>query len=371
MIISMKNIKTVFYESLSKLNAPFQQDYQAFFSEKLNQGWFVLGESVQNFEQEFALFCQTNHTIGVASGLDALLLALKVYDFPKNSEVIVPSNTYIATILAIIQAGLIPVLVEPKLDSYNIDSDKILEKITDKTVAILPVHLYGLPCEMPKILAIAKEYNLRVIEDAAQAHGATIDGKKIGSFGDMTAFSFYPTKNLGALGDAGAITTPDADIAQKLRTLRNYGSQKKYYNDEIGYNSRLDEIQAGFLSIKLKKLDEITTHKQKLAFLYNQYLRPSYIRPIEPQGYTHVYHIYNIRHTERDKLKQYLAENGIATEIHYPVPPVLQKGYANIFKGIETPISNQIHNTTLSLPCSYAHTEEDILYVIDIMNKFV
>lgn len=366
----MKNTKKVFYEDLHKLNLSFQDDYQKFFNEKLNEGWFIMGKALQSFEINFASYCQAKYSIGVASGLDALLLALKSFEFKPNSEVIVPSNTYIATILSILQAGLQPILVEPNLDTYNIDSNKIIESITSNTIAIMPVHLYGLSCEMTQIQEIAKNYNLKIIEDAAQAHGAMYKNQKIGSFGDFTAFSFYPTKNLGALGDAGALTTNDEDLANKIKILRNYGSNQKYHNQEIGYNSRLDELQAGFLNIKLQKLDDINNHKRKIANLYKTYLKDEFIKPVEKENFYHVYHIYNIRHKKRNELRNYLLEYNINTEIHYPIAPINQIGYKNILKNFSTPIANLIHETTLSLPCSYAHTEEDIFYVIEVMNKF-
>jgi len=306
----------------------------------------------------------------VANGLDALEIALRSFDFPTGSEVIVPSNTYIATILSIFEASLNPVLVEPDITTYNIDPQKIEEKITEKTVAIMIVHLYGKCCDMGPILALAKKRGLRVIEDCAQAHGARYQGQVAGSFGDAGAFSFYPTKNLGALGDAGAITTTDSERAKTFRKFRNYGSEVKYYNDIIGKNSRLDELQAGFLQIKLKRLDEIILHKRALADLYHEQLKDDFIKPVRDERFFDTYHIYNIRHPRRDELKAYLLKSGVKTEIHYPVPPHKQKATKDFFAGQGYPLSEEIHATTLSLPISFSHTEDDIMRVIALMNAF-
>ncbi|PVY39038.1 DegT/DnrJ/EryC1/StrS family aminotransferase [Pontibacter virosus] len=357
------------YENLYWLNKPFFEDYKQSFEETLNSGWYVLGKSVSDFENEFASYCHVDHCIGVANGLDALILSLKAFDFPKNKEVLVPSNTYIATILAILHAGLKPVLVEPDIRTYNIDPDKIEEKITKDTVAIMVVHLYGKCCEMDRIMKLAAAHNLKVVEDCAQAHGATQHGKIVGSFGDFGAFSFYPTKNLGALGDAGAITTTSDELTEKVRALRNYGSRIKYINDYIGYNSRLDEVQAGFLSKKLKRLDEINAHKRRLANAYLELLSDRVTKPVVEEGYFDVYHIFNIRTPKRDQLKEYLMEQGIKTEIHYPIPPHQQKGLAGVFEG-SFPISEEIHATTLSLPISFFHTEEDMAQIAEAINTF-
>lgn len=359
------------YEDLYQLNKPFFTEYEQAFQKVLHSGWYILGEEVKKFESEFAQYCQTKHSVGVANGLDALILAIRAFNFPEGSEIIVPSNTYIATILSIVQCNLKPILVEPKIDTYNINPALIEESITPRTVAIMPVHLYGKACEMDKILAIATKNNLKVIEDAAQAHGAKIGNKAIGSFGDITCFSFYPTKNLGALADAGAITTNSEELAEKVKALRNYGSKIKYYNDIVGYNSRLDEMQAAFLNIKLKYLDKIILHKQKIAQLYFENLKDDFIKPCKQEGYFDVFHIFNIRHEKRDKLREYLLKNHIKTEIHYPVPPHRQKAMQDILSlNAKYPIAEEIHQTTLSLPCSYCHTLEDIEYVIETLNKF-
>jgi dTDP-4-amino-4,6-dideoxygalactose transaminase len=359
------------YENLGKLNAPFIEKYKEKFSAILEKGWFILGDEVSQFEKEFAQYCGARYCVGVANGLDALVLSLKACDFPEKSEILVPSNTYIATILAIINAGHIPVLVEPKINTYNIDENLIEKKITLKTKAIMPVHLYGRLCNMAAIVEIADKYNLRIVEDAAQAHGASLNGKRAGSWGDFTAFSFYPTKNLGSLGDAGAVTTNNESYAEKIKTLRNYGSKKKYYNELAGVNSRLDEIQAGFLRIKLQSLDKINSHKNKLAAIYNNELSETkFIKPSVDNNYFHVYHIYIIRHDERDKLKNYLEKKGIKTDIHYPIAPNKQKAMSGILDGQESPIADEIHATTLSLPISFCHTEEDVLSVCKALKEF-
>ncbi|NOZ45325.1 MAG: DegT/DnrJ/EryC1/StrS family aminotransferase, partial [Chlorobi bacterium] len=341
------------------------------FSDSISKGWYILGEKVKKFETEFANYCSTDYCVGVASGLDAIFLALKALNLPKKSEVIVPSNTYIASILAIIHAGLKPVLVEPNIETYNIDPLLIQEKITIDTKAILVVHLYGKLCNMNLIKDIANKFDLKIIEDCAQAHGARYKTRLAGSFGDIGAFSFYPTKNLGCLGDGGAITTSNDKLMEKIVKLRNYGSSKKYINDLIGFNSRLDEIQAGFLSIKLKKLAHINNHKRKLAHIYLKYLKDDFIKPIVQENYFDVYHIFNIRHSKRDSLKNYLLKNNIKTEIHYPIPPHKQKALSNtFFHNQDFPISDKIHKTTLSLPISFFHNESDIYRVVDIMNKY-
>ncbi|OUT13780.1 aminotransferase [Campylobacter concisus] len=354
------------YENLRLANEKLFNKYKESFNDFLNSGWFILGDQVKKFEENFASFCNVKHCIGVASGLDALILAIDACNFPKNSEIIVPSNTYIATILAIVRNGFKPILVEPDINTYNIDPNRIEEKITKNTRAIIVVHLYGKACDMDKICSIANQYDLKIIEDVAQAHGAKFKDKMVGGFG-IGCFSFYPTKNLGALGDAGAITTNDENLAKIFRSLRNYGSAIKYYNDELGYNSRLDEIQAGFLSAKLEILDDITDHKRELAKIYLENLDDRFIKPVVDKDYFDVYHVFNVRHKNRDELKSYLLENGVKTEIHYPLAPHRQRSMRGIIEG-QYPISEEIHNTTLSLPISYFHKKEDILKICDIMN---
>jgi len=364
----MKDINMIEYENLKKVNEKLFERYHDSFDEFIKSGWYILGDNVSKFEKEFASFCGTNYCVGVASGLDALILAIDAFSFPKGSEVIVPSNTYIATIMAIVRNGFKPVLVEPDIKTYNIDPKKIEEKITSKTKAILLVHLYGKSCDMDSITKIANKYSLEIIEDCAQAHGAMFNKQKVGTFG-VGCFSFYPTKNLGSLGDAGAITCSDEQYMKKIKSLRNYGSSIKYYNDDLGYNSRLDEIQAGFLSIKLKVLDEITNHKRELAEIYLENLDDRFIKPVVNNDYFDVYHIFNIRHKKRDEIKEYLLQNNIKTEIHYPLAPHKQKAMQGLIEG-EYPISEEIHNTTLSLPISYCHTNDDVISVCKVLNRF-
>ncbi|MGD1008172.1 MAG: DegT/DnrJ/EryC1/StrS family aminotransferase [Ignavibacteriaceae bacterium] len=358
------------YENLGNVNKSFFDEYVKSFKNTLNSGWFILGNNVQKFEAEFANYINSKYCVGVASGLDALIFSLKAFDFEKDSEVIVPSNTYIATILSILHCGLKPVLVEPDINTYNIDPSKIEEKISSATKAIMVVHLYGKPGNMDPIIELTKKYKLKLIEDCAQSHGAKYKGKLTGTFGDFGAFSFYPTKNLGALGDAGAVLSDDENLITTIKRLRNYGSDVKYYNEIVGYNSRLDEIQAGFLLVKLKKLDEINKHKRKLAQLYLDNLKEDFIKPHVDNDYYDVYHIFNIRHEKRDVLKEYLLKNEIKTDIHYPIPPHKQKAMEGFIIGKEFPISEEIHKTTLSLPISYSHTEKEIYRVVEVLNKF-
>ena len=358
------------YEDLRKVNERFLAGYEKAIAGVLSSGWYILGSAGEKFERAFADYCGVQHCIGVASGLDALIISLKLFRIKPGAEVIVPSNTYIATILSIVHCGLVPVLVEPDIKTYNIDPEKIEDAITSKTAVIMPVHLYGKMCPMDEIIEIADRHGLKVIEDCAQAHGSEYKNRKAGTFGHCNAFSFYPTKNLGALGDAGAIVTNDSDLARQARMFRNYGSNRKYYNEVIGYNSRLDEIQAAFLSVKLKELDDINRHKRKLAGIYLKNIRDPFIKPEVKKDSFDIYHIFNIRHAGRDRLKQYLLDHGIKTEIHYPVPPHKQKALRNIFGGQSYPISEEIHSTTLSLPISYGHKQEDIYHVIETLNGF-
>ena len=358
------------YENLQKVNAGFEKAFKVKLKEFLTKGWYILGTEVSAFEKEFASFCGAKYCIGVANGLDALVLGIKALDFPEKSEIIVPSNTYIATILSIINAGHIPVLAEPDPVTCNLDPSLIFDKITANTKAILAVHLYGQAAQMDQICDIANKRGLEIIEDCAQAHGATFKGKMVGTFGKIGAYSFYPTKNLGALGDAGAIITNDEELYQKIQALRNYGSAVKYQNKYIGYNSRLDELQAAFLNVKLPCLDLINKHKRKLAALYTSRLTNKVMKPVEIADSFGVYHIYNIRSDQRDELKSYLLIKGIQTEIHYPVTPARQEGYRHYFNGEQFPISEEIHATTLSLPISYSTSEEEVEEVIEAVNKF-
>lgn len=359
------------YENLSLTNKMFEDEYKVSFCKFVEKGWYILGEEVKSFEQEFASYIGTKHCIGLASGLDALIIAFECLKLPKGSEVLVPSNTYIASILAIVKAGLTPIMVEPDIETYNINPDELEKKLTSKTKAVLVVHLYGKSCQMDKNCDFCKKYNLKLVEDCAQSHGAKFKGKMTGSFGDAGAFSFYPTKNLGALGDAGAICTNNDELAEIARAWRNYGSEKHYHNKYTGINSRLDEIQASFLRIKLQHIEEITEKKRKLAQMYlNGLNKNKFILPKVDEDYFDVYHIFEIRTEKRDELKQYLLNNGIKTEIHYPVAPKNQEGYKGILDMQETPLAEEIASTILSLPISFGTREEDVKYIIDIMNKF-
>lgn len=359
------------YENLARLNMPFNIEFKSAFSDVLDKGNFILGHQLELFEKEFAEYNSIKYCVGVSNGLDAIILALKALNLPTDSEVIVPANTYVATILAIIACNLKPILVEPDIATYNIDAEKIECKITAKTKVLLVVHLYGKMCNMDRILEIKNKYNLFLVEDCAQAHGAMFKNKLAGTFGELGAFSFYPTKNLGALGDAGGIICNNEGYKNTLMQLRNYGSNRKYYNDIIGYNNRMDEMQAAFLRIKLRHLNSMNQHRNRLAKLYSDNLSTEYTLPQKDDNYYDVFHIFNIRHIDRNNLQKYLLENEIGTVIHYPVPPHKQNALKDVFFDEEYQITNVIHDTTLSLPCSVCHTEDEILCVIDITNKYV
>ena len=364
------------YENLHRLNKPYMEAYKESFADVLERGWFILGKNVETFEREFAEYLGVKHFIGLASGLDALEIPLKCADFEPLSEVIVPSNTYIATINAVLNSGHIPVYVEPDINTYNIDPKRIEEKITSRTRAIMVVHLYGKSCEMAAITALCEKYNLLLIEDCAQSHGATFEGKMTGTFG-VGAFSFYPTKNLGALGDAGGIATNDETLYKKIKAWRNYGSNVKYYNEYIGANSRLDEVLAGFLSIKLKDLNRLTERKNEISKLYLNNLKSDFILPTVDARLYNAYHIFPIRHEKREILRGYLADNGIKTEVHYPVAPCNQNSIKTFFAKHNLKLheedfvlSREIHATEISLPCSQIHSNEDIFRVVEILNGF-
>ncbi len=359
---------------LQKINQQYQEQFQKKMELVLDKGWFILGDEVRAFESNFADYCGSGHCIGVGNGLDALVLIFKGYiqlgKLQKGDEVIVPANTYIASILAILQANLVPVLVEPKLETYNINPDLIQHKISSKTKAILAVHLYGQLAEMDVINAIAKQNNLLVIEDAAQSHGAVSNHKKAGNLSDAAAFSFYPGKNLGALGDAGAITTNDDDLAKVLFALRNYGSEQKYHNEYIGVNSRLDEIQAAFLNVKLPHLDSENKIRQSIAKRYlSEIKNEKLILPTCDLSGNHVFHLFVVRTAERDKLQVYLKDNNIETIIHYPIPPHQQKAIAD-WNSLSYPITEKIHQEVVSLPISPVMTKDEVDYVITVLNKY-
>ena len=357
------------YENLRRANASFMDGYKAAFDKVLDSGWFIMGEEVKAFEREFAAYCGTSACVGVANGLDALCLALKAFSFRPGSEVLVPSNTYIATILAIVSAGMVPVPVEPDIRTCQIDPSKIEDRVTPRTVAVMIVHLYGKMCDMDPILSLCRSHGLKLIEDCAQAHGAAYKGKRAGSFGDINAFSFYPTKNLGCLGDGGAVTTNDLDLAARVRAIGNYGSRVRYQNEVLGTNSRLDEVQAAFLRVKLRRLDEINGHKRTLAAAYLRGIGEGYILPAVEEGFFDVYHVFNLRHPQRDRLKSWLLKRGIATDIHYPVSPNRQPALRGVLDEA-CPISEEIHATTLSLPISFCHTEDDIGVVCEALRDF-
>lgn len=331
-----------------------QTDINEAVTRVLASGWYVLGEEVDHFETAFAAYCGSAHAVGLASGLDALHLGLRALGIGEGDEVIVPSNGYIATWLGVSIAGATPVPVEPDMATHNIDPSLIEAAITPRTRAIVALHLYGLPADLGQIMGIARRYNLRVVEDAAQAHGARYRGEKIGQHGDVVAWSFYPSKNLGALGDAGAVTTNDADVAERIRILRNYGSQERYVNKVRGINSRLDPIQAAVLKVKLDHLDSWNAHRSKIAALYRERLAnvPGVILPIEPEGCQSAWHLFVVRVQQRQRLQEALNKTGIGTQVHYPIPPHMQEAYADLgFTPDNFPVARQLADEVLSLPC--------------------
>ena len=331
-------------------------------------------KSIENeiFEDSFSQYCETKYCVGTGNGLDALMLSLKALGVGKGDEVIVPSNTFIATALAVTYTGAVPVFVEPDIRTFNIDPARIESSITKKTKALMPVHLYGQACDMDSILVLAKKYHLYVIEDCAQAHGAIYKGRKVGTFGDIAGFSFYPGKNLGALGDAGAVVTKHRELAEKVRALGNYGSDYKYHHIYQGNNSRLDELQAAFLTAKLPHLDRMNEERRKIAALYTAGIQnPKVEVPFVPEACTPVWHIYGIRCAERDALEKHLRDRGISTNKHYPIPIHLQECYRELgFHQGDFPVAEEISATELSIPMYYGMTEEEIQYVIDAINEF-
>jgi dTDP-4-amino-4,6-dideoxygalactose transaminase len=360
---------------LHKINKPHEHAFHDRMQAVLDKGWFILGDEVKKFENAFAEYCGATCCIGVGNGLDALTLILKAYvelgRLRAGDEVIVPANTYIATILAIMQAGLVPVPAEPDPSTFNLDPEEFRRKITSKTKAVMPVHLYGRLADMHAINRIAKENNVLVIEDAAQAHGAiTTDGFRAGNLGDAAGFSFYPGKNLGALGDAGAVATNDEQLAEMIRSLRNYGSKIKYYNDHIGVNSRLDELQAAFLNVKLPHLD---AENEQRKIIVNRYLseigNPKIILPEYDGGRHHVFHLFVIRTEKRDALQSYLTENGVETLIHYPVPPHRQKALPE-WNHFSFPVTEKIHREVLSIPISPVMSITEADTVINLLNRY-
>lgn len=360
------------FVSFRPLEKELNTQLRAAFDRVLERSWYIDGKEDADFEAAFAKFCHTDYCVGVGNGLDALMLVLRALEIGAGDEVIVPSNTYIATALAVTYVGAKPVLVEPDIRTYNIDPAKIEEKITANTKAIMPVHLYGQPCDMDPIMAIAKKHGLYVIEDCAQAHGATYKGQIIGSFGDAAGFSFYPGKNLGALGDAGAVTTSNEDIAKKVRALGNYGSDYKYHHIYKGCNSRLDELQAAFLAAKLPIMDKVNDNRRATAAKYMAGIQNDLIElPYVMEGTNPVWHIFAVRCSERDRLAAFLQEKGLGINKHYPIAIHLQDCYKDLgLNEGDLPIAEEISATQLSLPMYYGMTEEEIQYVIDCVNAF-
>lgn len=349
----------------------YQEEFEQKALEVLRSGWYVLGKEVSSFEEEFAAYTGARYCVGLASGLDALWMAFRILGIGAGDEVIVQGNTYIASVMGITMNGATPVFVEPD-DYYQINTAKIEEKITDRTKAILVVHLYGQATDMKPVVELCQKYDLRLVEDCAQSHGACFEGQMTGTFGDIGCFSFYPSKNLGAFGDGGAIVTNDEQIAKDMKVYRNYGSEKRYYNKVVGTNSRLDEIQAGLLRVRLSHMDEMTKEKQKIAERYRKELdNPKFTLPPLMEGATHVYHQFVIRSKERDALIDYLNEKEIGTIIHYPIPPHLAEAYAYLgFKEGDFPMTESLAKEVLSIPMYNGMTEEEQTYVIEALNAF-
>lgn len=359
---------------LKSLNARYQQELKDACARVIDSGWYIMGNELAEFENEFANYCGVKHAIGVANGLDALILVLRAWKelgkLQAGDEVIVQANTYIASILAITANDLVPVLVEPNPFSYNLDPEHVRAAITSKTKAILPVHLYGQLSPMPELLAISNEHQLLVLEDCAQAHGAEIDGRRAGNWGHAAGFSFYPGKNLGALGDGGAVTTNDDELALTIKALRNYGSHKKYENIYQGLNSRLDEIQAAMLRVKLRYLEADTQRRQAIATQYCSFITNKAIQlPQIKDPLSHVWHLFVVQSSKRDELQRYLADAGIQTLIHYPIPPHKQQAYSE-WNQLSLPVTEQIHQQVLSLPMDPTMSDEDVARVIDVLNGF-
>ena len=359
---------------LKKINAQYEIELKEACSRVIDSGWYILGNEVTEFEKEFATYCETEHCLGVANGLDALVLILRAYIemgiMQKGDEVIVPSNTYIASILAISENGLTPILVEPNIDTFNLDPTLIEQAVTDKTKAILTVHIYGQVTGMDELNAIAKKHNLKVIEDCAQAHGALYKGKKVGSLGDAAGFSFYPGKNLGALGDGGAVTTNDRELATTIAALRNYGSHEKYKNLYKGMNSRLDEIQAAMLRVKLRYLDNEIQARQTVAKAYLEGINNQFIElPVVEDVNAHVWHLFVIKTTQRVELAQHLNDNGVQSLIHYPIPPHKQDAYQE-WREESFPVSEEIHKKVLSIPISSVISGTAVASIINLINTF-
>ncbi len=360
------------FVSFLPMERELDHELRGAFERVFKASWYIEGTEGRTFESAFAAYCGMKHCVGVGNGLDALMLVLKALGIGAGDEVIVPSNTYIATALAVTYVGAKPVFVEPKIETFNIDPERIEAAISEKTKAVIPVHLYGQACDMDSILAITREYGLKVIEDCAQAHGAKYRGGVVGSFGDAAGFSFYPGKNLGALGDAGAVVTNDPLIAEKVRALGNYGSDYKYHHIYKGHNSRLDELQAAFLLVKLPYLDKMNAERRKIATRYlTEISNEKIILPNVPEYALPVWHVFAIRCRERDKLEEYLKDKGIGTNKHYPIPMHLQDCYRDLgFSKGAYPIAEEISSTELSIPMYYGMNDDEISYVIEAINCF-
>ena len=364
---------TVPFASFRPMHDELRDQLDQAYSKVMDSSFYIRGEECKAFEEEFAAYCGAKYCVGVANGLDALCLILKAMGIGEGDEVIVPSNTFIATALAVSYTGAKPVFVEPELKSYNMDPARLEEAVTDKTKAVIAVHLQGRPADMERILRVAKKYDLKVIEDAAQAHGAEYKGKKVGTFGDAAGFSFYPGKNLSALGDGGAVVTNDQELADKVRAMGNYGSDYKYSHIYKGVNSRLDEMQAAFLRVKLTRLDKWNAARGAIAEKYFAGItNEKIVLPLKPDAeFAHVYHVFVIRCRQRDALEAYLAEHGVGTVKHYPIPMHLQACYADLgYQKGDFPIAEEISDTVISLPMFYGMTDEQIQYVIDVINQF-
>ncbi len=349
----------------------YQEEYEAKALEVLRKGWYILGEETEKFEEEYAKYIGTKYSLGIDNGLNALVLAFRALNIVQGDEVIVQGNTFIATVMGITINGATPIFVEPD-EFYNIDIEKIEERITEKTKAICVVHLYGQATKMDKVLELCKKYNLKLVEDCAQAHGAEFNGQKVGSFGDVGCFSFYPGKNLGCFGDGGAITTNDEEIYKRIKMLRSYGSEKKYHHIEVGYNARLDELQASLLRIKLSHLSELTKEREEIVKRYlNEIKNPLIQLPKLRENCTHVWHLFVVKVEERDKFQNYLEKNGIGTVIHYPIPAHLSEAYRDLgYKAGDYPITEDYANTIISLPLYNGMTKEEIDYVIEKINIY-
>lgn len=360
------------FVSFKPMERELDTELRAAFTRVFEKSWYIDGAEDKAFEEAFAKYCKADYCVGCGNGLDALMLTLKALGIGKGDEVIVPSNTFIATALAVTYVGATPIFVEPDINTFNINPSLIEEKITPKTKAIMPVHLYGQACDMDPIMAIAKKHNLFVVEDCAQAHGATYKGKNIGTFGDAAGFSFYPGKNLGALGDAGATITNNKELAEKLRALGNYGSDYKYHHIYQGTNSRLDELQAAFLSAKIPFMDKMNENRRDIAKKYLDGIKnPLVVLPYVMPECEHVWHVFAIRSNRRDELANYLEEKGIGINKHYPIPMHMQECYKELgIKQGELPIAEEISATQLSLPLYYGMTDEEINYVINCINQF-